>query len=223
MNAEPQSAVYEELASLRAEMEHLRYQVRELQRGGAGWWRKAAYLVGATLLAIMSFGAMTRVSGAQKEVAKPTTVLDAPVDVRGKSGKTIARFSEEKGHYGLEVFGPGDEVAAIGSNPKGGVILLSKGPNVNATMSAEGFRVWRAKNNVAYLGVEGEQGIVAVYNGTGKTVGFLLASTTTGGGNLTVADPSGNGVFSAGYTQDGGNACLSNKKRGLKCLGIGLP
>lgn len=66
------------------------------------------------------------------------------------------------------------------------------------------------------------KGLVAVMNGT-RPVAFLTQSEAhPGGGNVTVANPEGGGVFSAGYDGEAGTACV-NHKQSLHCLGIGLP
>ena len=65
------------------------------------------------------------------------------------------------------------------------------------------------------------KGLVAVFNGS-TPIAFLSQSSHAGGGNVTTADPGGNGVFSAGYDGTAGAACVT-RKSGLNCLGIGLP
>lgn len=66
------------------------------------------------------------------------------------------------------------------------------------------------------------KGVVAAY-GAGGTPVAILTESKNGGGNVTVNDPGGSGVFSVGYVGDGANACIDLPKHGLKCFGIGLP
>ena len=64
------------------------------------------------------------------------------------------------------------------------------------------------------------KGLVAVFNGQ-SPVAFLSQSVAhPGGGNVTATDPGGSGVFSAGYTGEGGDACV-NRKQGTRCVGAG--
>ena len=68
----------------------------------------------------------------------------------------------------------------------------------------------------------GGKGLVSIYSG-GNAIAFMTERDKhAGGGNFTASDPAGNGIFSAGFTGEGGDACI-NRKNGLKCLGIGLP
>lgn len=67
------------------------------------------------------------------------------------------------------------------------------------------------------------KGEVAVFNEGGDPVASLSRSSTGGGGNIKISDPSGNGVFSAGYNPaDDADVCLDRKKR-LVCMGVNLP
>jgi hypothetical protein len=68
----------------------------------------------------------------------------------------------------------------------------------------------------------GGKGMVAVHSQT-AAIAFLAESDKhAGGGSITATDPAGNGIFSAGYTGEGGDVCVDNKNT-LKCLGVGLP
>jgi hypothetical protein len=66
------------------------------------------------------------------------------------------------------------------------------------------------------------KGEIAVFN-EGKAVASLSESSSGGGGNVTVDDPKGNGIFSAGYSPaDQADVCLDRKNH-LWCMGINLP
>lgn len=242
MNAESYTSLEQRLDSLAAELEHVRSKLRTLQaqRRPLRLWERIGCFSGLALLGVIVVGASTHVGIAQMRLKNKgnvqttknnstgtATVLNAPVEIRGKSGQTIARFSEDSGHYGLEVDGPGLGKVVLGFNSDGGAIFLKNGGIVTATMKGTGFTVWNFPSvtpyPISYLGKSNKgTGFVAVYNGAGTQAGFLLAKDD-GGGNVTVANPLGEGVFSAGYTDDGGNACVANVKRGVTCVGIGLP
>ncbi|MGC3981048.1 MAG: carbohydrate porin [Steroidobacteraceae bacterium] len=79
-----------------------------------------------------------------------------------------------------------------------------------------------SESPAAGMQLDSGKGLVGVFNGT-KPVSFLTQSHAhAGGGNVTTTDPSGNGVFSAGFAGDGGEACV-NRKNGMHCVGVGLP
>lgn len=68
----------------------------------------------------------------------------------------------------------------------------------------------------------GGKGLVGVFNQS-NAIAFLSESDKhPGGGNLTVSDPGGNGIFSAGFTGEAGDACVT-RKNGLWCMGTNLP
>lgn len=67
------------------------------------------------------------------------------------------------------------------------------------------------------------KGELAVFNSAGEPVSFLSESKDGEGGEMTVADPSGNGVFAAGYSaSEDAEVCLDNKHK-LWCMGKNLP
>jgi hypothetical protein len=60
-----------------------------------------------------------------------------------------------------------------------------------------------------------------IYGDSGAAVAHMGVGSN-GGGNLTAADPGGNGVFSAGYIASGGPGTACVEHNGTKCLGVGL-
>jgi hypothetical protein len=75
---------------------------------------------------------------------------------------------------------------------------------------------------VDVLSTVDSKGFIAVFSGK-HAIAFLTESDKhPGGGNITVTDPGGLGVFSAGFTGEGADVCI-DRKSSLKCLGIGLP
>ena len=64
---------------------------------------------------------------------------------------------------------------------------------------------------------------IAVRNSSGKAVAFLTESKSGEGGNITLTDPAGNGIVSAGYNEaEQADICLDRKNH-LYCVGINLP
>ena len=145
----------------------------------------------------------------------------------------------------------GELVATVVAGNNGGIMKVSKAgdqhtfSSMNAVDEGLGVLVRKAGARVAFMGSQDGQSIVYVFSGSDSPTAGLLASKAgkgvvavynnlvpiafltesdkhDGGGSVTVTDPAGNGVFSAGYSGDGGEACL-DRKGTLKCLGIGLP
>jgi hypothetical protein len=109
---------------------------------------------------------------------------------------------------GLAVRSSGVRKAFVGTSSEGigGVYVYGSGDDPAAGLFTYG----------------GGKGCVSVFSHN-VSIAFLAESDKhAGGGSVTATDPAGNGIFSAGYTGDGGDVCV-NRKNGLKCLGIGLP
>jgi hypothetical protein len=129
-----------------------------------------------------------------------------------KSGdaNTYTTINAIDGGLGLMVRKGGAKKAFVGtsgdSGEKGSIFVYGSGDNPIAGITSYG----------------GGKGMVAVYSQT-AAIAFLAESDKhAGGGSITATDPAGNGVFSAGYTGDGGDVCVDHKNS-LKCLGVGLP
>lgn len=134
-------------------------------------------------------------------------------------GKALTlRFQRDKSDRA--VFG----LTSVGS---GGAIFKGTDGNLAVATIAEAnsgaVEVYNAGHLAAMLKVDKGKGLVGVKNASDKIVSFLTESSQGGGGNITLADPSGNGIVSAGYSaSDGGDICYDRKQR-LYCVGVNLP
>jgi len=224
----------EQIKLLTTELESTRSDLRVLQRQHrrSALSTRLFYLSGLIAFVFLLGIAHSPPSAAQKLVSH----FEAPFIVEDSSHKPIVEISDEPGRWGLTVYGKHVGKVALGSNEDGGFIgvlgstgLITKEapapkPTMLATIDVDGFKYFGKVSNTALASVtsfEGK-GVVVAYNQAGKAIAFLTEKDNHGG-SVTVADPAGDGVFSAGFTGDGGNACVSNRKRGLQCLGIGLP
>ena len=89
---------------------------------------------------------------------------------------------------------------------KGSVYVYGNGENPIAGISSYG----------------GGKGLVAVFNASSAIAFMSESDKHPGGGSITVSDPGGNGIFSAGFTGEAGDACVT-RKNGLWCMGTNLP
>ena len=128
----------------------------------------------------------------------------------------------------------GKVVAGAGSNPAAGgaglVFAGSGGATNAAVLAAESdgtglVQAFSADGTVA-AGLVGKDRMVAAYNSTGSAVATIGKSEQSEGGNVTARNPSGDGVFRAGFRTDlgGGEACVYRvKTQMVSCLGLGVP
>ena len=146
------------------------------------------------------------------------------------SGNSVAEMMANSEGIGamraLQSEGGGD--AALFADKDGGDMLIrNNAGQIVAETTQRGFNYFGSggnQNAIAGVTESGGRGVVGVYGHGGTRLAFLTESDKSGGGNVTLADPGGNGVFSAGYVAEGGaDACLDLPKQGLKCFGIGLP
>lgn len=126
---------------------------------------------------------------------------------------------------GLNPSFPSGGIVVVASNANN-VGLMAGGPGGGAVevLPSTGSDA-RASINCADAG--GGKCIAGVRNAAGISVARLQESSNSGG-NVTVTDPGGDGVFSAGAANDGGGeACLNRVTGGGEarnvCLGIELP
>jgi hypothetical protein len=154
------------------------------------------------------------------------------VSVNDTGGNLVASMFTKSGAGGVKVSKTGDPQTYA---------------SMNAADASLGLVVRKASAKRAFLGVDNDgvgvvyvfsktdqpvagittydlgKGLVGVFGPTGKPIAFLAESDKhPGGGNVTATNPDGEGIFSAGYTGEGGDACI-DRKSGLKCLGVGLP
>jgi hypothetical protein len=191
-------------------------------------------------------------SSGQGSAAIQTLGSGSSLDIYGSADKPVATLQSEKGDGSLTIRDQsGHPVATVSVQDNGGVIkaMMDGDPNtftaMGSTQKALGLTVKHAGAPLAYVGwndertgtvlvyaagndpvasvtTDGGKGVVGVLN-NGIMVAYLSENRKhPGGGELTVADPGGNEVFNAGYTGEGGEACV-NHKGSLKCLGIALP
>jgi hypothetical protein len=157
------------------------------------------------------------------------------VGVQIKSGEhTTISLDERSGAAALRAFSGDDLIAAVGGGDAG-IVQVAQGGRVYAKMiaAAGGGAVnvydpsGAPRASMTTLDNPGE-GLIVLRNSSGMGVAYLTHGGGGEGGNLTVTDPSGEGVFSAGAARDGlGEACVTRAKsggsEGTYCLGIGLP
>lgn len=174
------------------------------------------------------------------------------VSVFGSADKPAATLQSDSGEGKLWVNDKGGRaVAGVISNDSGGVVKVMKNGDATTYTSISAIEkgmglavriggvrksfvgtneegngavlVYSAgEDAVAGLSTNGGKGLVGAFS-HGVPIAFLTESDKhPGGGSVTATDPGGNGIFSAGFTGEGGDACI-NRKSGLKCLGIGLP
>lgn len=121
---------------------------------------------------------------------------------------TYTSMSAINAGMGLAVRVAGIRKSYVGTNSEGngGVYVYGHGDNPAAVLTT----------------IKGGKGLIAVFNDLAAIAMLAESDKHPGGGEVSVTDPDGNGVFAAGYAGDGGEACV-NRKSGLKCLGVGLP
>lgn len=107
---------------------------------------------------------------------------------------------------------------------KAGVRLVFAGASGENGEKGSVFVFGGGENPVAALtSYGGGKGLVAVFNQATSPIAMLAESDKhPGGGNITASDPAGNGIFSAGFTGEAGDACVT-RKSGLWCMGTNLP
>ena len=67
------------------------------------------------------------------------------------------------------------------------------------------------------------KGLVGAYSKEKKAVAYITESPKhPGGGNVIMADPEGNKVFTAGFIGDGDGAACVMRKGSAKCLGLDI-
>jgi len=186
MRFEASMTLEERIKLLATELERTRSDLRALQRQHRqlNLAKIMTYLAGFVVLALMASGTASR-SIAQNEVARPITILEAPVEIRGKSGQTIVQIGEDKGRYGLNIYspnvpsspnGPSSPGASLGLGFEGaggtsGLILLKEGPNFTAKLGRDGLRLYKTNQAVAYLGISaGGNGELQLGNPTGTSL-----------------------------------------------------
>ncbi|GFE83585.1 hypothetical protein GCM10011487_55850 [Steroidobacter agaridevorans] len=181
--------------------------------------------------------------------SQAATRITAPFEVVGRTGKVILRVADkvsstsgegaqvtigagDAGNYGVRVYKDGATFVAGVGQARGGaglVAVMDENGSLVASMSARdrSVSVYEGDKAAASLVLDDTGGTVAIYQGS-QAVAYLTRSSHGNGGNVTLTDGKGFGVFSAGAASDGGGeACLNRVTGGGKqrnvCLGIELP
>lgn len=155
---------------------------------------------------------------AARENSKFTAMLGA---VTNKSKPMALRLYDKSG----------TTIAAAGENPRGpgtGFMYVGNGKQNAAALAVEDdgsglVQVFASDGTVA-AGLVGKERLVGAYNASGAAVATLSKAGQSEGGNVTARNPSGEGVFSAGFNNavGGGDACVYRAKRqNTFCIGIG--
>jgi hypothetical protein len=183
----------ERIKLLTSELERTQSELRILQRQHrqVNLAKRMTYLAGFVVLALMTSGTLAPRSIAQNEGPKAITILEAPVEIRGKSGQTIVQIGEDKGRYGLNIYSPngpsspnspngpsspGSPGASLGLGFEGaggtsGLILLKEGPNFTAKLGRDGLKLYKTNQPVAFLGISpGGNGELQLGNPTGASL-----------------------------------------------------
>jgi hypothetical protein len=140
----------------------------------------------------------------------------------------------ERGNMRLKIMNDGgQQIVGLGESPalgNSGMLAISDASG-HVVVTVAALAAGRGSVDVygesdksaAGVGVDDDgQGVVAVRDGGGKAVAFLKGSSSGQGGNVTVTNPAGDGVFSAGWNGEEGAACV-NLKNGMWCMGKNLP
>jgi len=185
----------------------------------------------ATLAATGSKEGELKLFDATGETVKIGTTKASGAIALSKGGSpTITLGSTEaKEAPAFRAYDGGKVLLAAGAGPNQGIVVAYSGNGqVGAGLESDSNgngAVYVMSNgaeaaSINSTDIQGE-GRVVVYGAGKKHIAFLSRGSK-GGGNVTTTDPSGTGVFSAGYIGgDGpGGACVLHK--GMKCLGVGL-
>ena len=159
---------------------------------------------------------------------------DGKLWINDKDGQPVAGvFANDNGGV-VKVMKSGDPTTYAGLNAvnaglglairKSGVRLVFAGASGESGEKGSVFVYGGGENPIAGVtSYGGGKGLVAVFNPGLKAIAMLAESDKhPGGGNITASDPAGNGIFSAGYAGEAGEACVT-RKTGLWCMGTNLP
>ena len=189
------------LALVESELQAARAQNRELRRQS----RKVAYTTRSLCLIVLIGFALLVIGGAPHVGAKastpgqrPITVLDAPFLILGKSKNAIAEISEDKGKYGIRVYGPTGGSINLGfsaPNGEGNIRLLAPGEKIIAQISQQGFLALDPATEQVVASMD-RNGFY-VNNSSGKAVGSL-GVMPSGSGFMALGNPNGDRLVEAG-------------------------
>ena len=189
--------------------------------------------IAAALDSQASGGKLSIYSGSEVPIATiQSDGAGGNVSVNDAGGNPVASMFTKSGAGGLKVQKSGDPQTYASMNAADvslGLVVRkasAKRAFIGVDEDSKGVVSVFSKTDMAVAGLttyDNGKGLVGVFGPTGQAIAFIAESDKNpGGGNVTATNPAGDGVFSAGYTGDGGEACV-NRKTGLKCLGVGLP
>lgn len=154
------------------------------------------------------------------------------IEVFNNDGQTALTMASEEGGGVVTAQKPGDDGTHVAMGVTTGDVGLRVKDGghsrayIGTSASGPGVAYVFGSTEVPSAGLQSYdngKGEVAVFNSSGMPIAFLDESDKhAGGGNVTLTDPAGNGVFSAGFDGEQGAACVGHKDK-LHCLGIGLP
>lgn len=189
----------------------------------------------ATLEAITTGGSL-KIFGATDQ---PTATLQSDDDggnlwIRDKGGQQVAGVIASDNGGVVKVMKSDDPKTYTAINAvnaglgmairKAGVRLVFAGASGENGEKGSVFVYGGGENPVAGVtSYGGGKGLLAIFNNESRAIAMLAESDKhPGGGNITANDPAGNGIFSAGFTGEAGDACVT-RKNGLWCMGTNLP
>ncbi|MFP5077724.1 bZIP transcription factor [Rhizobium sp. YIM 134829] len=129
----------------------------------------------------------------------------------------------------------GQQVVSAGANPdQGGAGIVAAGVSDGSRSAAilsgqqdgSGLVQAFATDGTGAAALVGKERSVAAYNKAGNPVATIGQSDKSEGGTVVARNPSGEGIFAAGFASEygGGEACVWRAKRSNTfCLGLGLP
>ena len=171
--------------------------------------------------------------------AKPFATLQSDDDggnlwVNDKTGQKVAGVVASDGGGVVKVMKSDDQKTYTAINAvnaglglavrKAGVRLVFAGASGENGDKGSFFVYGSGENPVAGVtSYGGGKGLVAIFNQESRAIAMLAESDKhPGGGNITASAPNGDGIFSAGFTGEAGDACVT-RKTGLWCMGTNLP
>jgi hypothetical protein len=159
---------------------------------------------------------------------------DGKLWINDKDGQPVAGvFANDNGGV-VKVMKSGDPTTYAGLNAvnaglglairKAGVRLVFAGASGESEEKGSVFVYGGGEYPIAGVtSYGGGKGLIAIFNPTLRPIAMLAESAEhPGGGNITASAPNGNGIFSAGFTGEAGDACVT-RKNGLWCMGTNLP
>ncbi len=169
----------------------------------------------------------------QSATAKDLIVLsgerDASLKINDNVGTTRAELGgEPDGRYSLSLFGkdtkPLVKLTQAKSGQGGAAGVFGKSGTLRVLMDGGGGTLTAMNEQsqpLALIGEDEGNGVVGILS-NGATLAGIGVNPATHAGRLWANDNDGNWLFKAGKNEDGGAACVANK-RGVNCVGSIMP